>query len=379
VCRDEVSAFKPYLWHESSFESGARFRHWLLAKIINGERASYSAPKFARMQDRTRTQMLEDIVNNLANHLATGQIPKPYRRGSWRPIGHMRPSSPLLDSVRDLFEGYDQLSKDFSTAFNLNAKMICDVVFNVARTDRPNSKSIAPLPSQSTGSASADLIDATDVALTNGVVQTVQFADSSALDNRKLNKTCGCVHCHAPVGTVCVCADEDGSPSRRIFGVRAILAIRSRVFLEMLYGFSTVGSSQNANNMNQSSGGQLTTSLPAGGSMLAAEQLTLGVSQNKMPEISPEKKSKQQSVSIKRTIIFFLLRVFRDSHELRLRRTFVVHIDLLIGNVEKRESISEISRPTSDSKPRWSSIKNGSRDPIKQRSQGHSVTFRSPS
>jgi hypothetical protein len=57
------------------------------------------------MQERTRSQMLEDIVANLANHAETGQIPKPYRRGSWRPIGHMRPSSPLLDSVRDQFEG----------------------------------------------------------------------------------------------------------------------------------------------------------------------------------------------------------------------------------------------------------------------------------
>lgn len=48
VCRDEVMAFKPFLWNESLFESGPRFRKWLLAKIINGERASYSAPKFAR-------------------------------------------------------------------------------------------------------------------------------------------------------------------------------------------------------------------------------------------------------------------------------------------------------------------------------------------
>ena len=39
------------------------------------------------------------------------------RRGSWRPIGHMRPSSPLLDSVRDLFEGQDQLARDFTKAF----------------------------------------------------------------------------------------------------------------------------------------------------------------------------------------------------------------------------------------------------------------------
>lgn len=60
---------------------------WILTKVVNGERASYSAPKFARMQERTRSQMLEDIVANLANHAETGQIPKPYRRGSWRPIG----------------------------------------------------------------------------------------------------------------------------------------------------------------------------------------------------------------------------------------------------------------------------------------------------
>lgn len=62
-------------------------REWILTKVVNGERASYSAPKFARMQERTRSQMLEDIVANLANHAETGQIPKPYRRGSWRPIG----------------------------------------------------------------------------------------------------------------------------------------------------------------------------------------------------------------------------------------------------------------------------------------------------
>ena len=87
--------------------------------MVNAERASYSAPNFARMQERTRSQMLEDLVANLQNHAETGQIPKPYRRGSWRPIGHMRPSSPLLDSVRDLFEGQDQMARDFARAFRL--------------------------------------------------------------------------------------------------------------------------------------------------------------------------------------------------------------------------------------------------------------------
>ncbi|XP_075233852.1 rap GTPase activating protein radish [Lycorma delicatula] len=140
VTRDEVGAYKPYLWEQSVFDKGPMFREWLLTKIVNGERASYSAPKFARMQERTRSQMLEDIVANLANHAETGQIPKPYRRGSWRPIGHMRPSSPLLDSVRDRFEDYDQLAKDFTRVFlnneenvALNANLF-DVVFLVGQS-----------------------------------------------------------------------------------------------------------------------------------------------------------------------------------------------------------------------------------------------------
>ncbi|XP_068227278.1 uncharacterized protein rsh isoform X4 [Palaemon carinicauda] len=167
VSRDEVGAYKPYLWEQSCFEKGPMFREWLLTKIVNGERASYSAPKFARMQDRTRSQMLEDLVNNLQNHAETGQIPKPYRRGSWRPIGHMRPSSPLLDSVRDLFEGHDQLAKDFTRAFHNSENQFNNMLYDV---------------------------------------------------------------------TFLVGA---GKEKFKLYGVRAILGVRSRVFQEMLYGFST--------------------------------------------------------------------------------------------------------------------------------------------
>jgi len=63
-----------------------------------------------------------------------------YRRGSWRPIGHMRPSSPLLDSVRDRFEDYDTLAKDF-TKFFINSESnvsinghLFDVVFLVGQS-----------------------------------------------------------------------------------------------------------------------------------------------------------------------------------------------------------------------------------------------------
>lgn len=52
----------------------------------------------------------------------------------------MRPSSPLLDSVRDQFEDYDQLAKDFTRVF-LNSEPSClqnaqlfDVVFLVGQS-----------------------------------------------------------------------------------------------------------------------------------------------------------------------------------------------------------------------------------------------------
>lgn len=170
VCRNEVQyAFRPYLVERDEFYKSDYFREWLLVKIVNGERASYSAPKFARMQDRTRSQLLEDIITNLANHLVTGQIPKPYRRGSWRPLGHTRASSPLEDSMKDYFEDYDQLAKDFCAAFcGPNKSVLCDVAFKVK--------------------------------------------------------------------------DADGS-FKLVHGVRAIMAIRSRTFLEMLYGFVPPGAS----------------------------------------------------------------------------------------------------------------------------------------
>lgn len=75
------------------------------------------------------------ILNNVHNTTI-----KLFRRGSWRPIGHMRPSSPLLDSVRDRFEDYDTLAKDF-TKFFINSESnvsqnghLFDVVFLVGQS-----------------------------------------------------------------------------------------------------------------------------------------------------------------------------------------------------------------------------------------------------
>ena len=55
----------------------------------------------------------------------------------------MRPSSPLLDSVRDQFEGQDQMAKDFAAAFvNSMAEQnqLFDITFHVGQVniDRSN-------------------------------------------------------------------------------------------------------------------------------------------------------------------------------------------------------------------------------------------------
>ena len=48
----------------------------------------------------------------------------------------MRPSSPLLDSVRDQFEGQDQMAKDFAAAF-VNSlgeqNQLFDITFHVGQ------------------------------------------------------------------------------------------------------------------------------------------------------------------------------------------------------------------------------------------------------
>lgn len=171
--------------------------------------------------------MLEDIVTNLANHLATGQIPKPYRRGSWRPIGHMRPSSPLLDSVRDLFEDYDQLSQDFADSFIDNREDICDIVFNCLGTNafkrkrkRRRKKVVRVSTNNNEGEGNKD----------GKIIEEKEEMEEVEEEWEEREEFVG----------------PDGI--RRIWAVRAILAIRSRVFLEMLYGFSPTGSAAAAIN-----------------------------------------------------------------------------------------------------------------------------------
>jgi len=92
----------------------------------------YRNAQYHQLVTAVRTSNLSNIY-----HIKTALC---FRRGSWRPIGHMRPSSPLLDSVRDQFEDYDQLAKDFTRMFvnneenSINNASLFDVVFLVGQS-----------------------------------------------------------------------------------------------------------------------------------------------------------------------------------------------------------------------------------------------------
>lgn len=211
----------------------------------------------------------------------------------------MRPSSPLLDSVRDLFEGFDQLSKDFSSAFNMNAKMICDVVFNViggqtifARNNPGH---------QNASLAALDPTAATAIEESNDLHNVNHLTKNGSTNF--FSKSNHCIYCGL---TVCQCTHipDDSGQSKRIFGVRAVLAIRSRVFLEMLYGFTTIGNASNlpfgAQQQNNEPGNeQMNEKTDPNQAPTAVAATNLHQSTKRQePQQSPEKISKGQSVSL---------------------------------------------------------------------------------
>jgi len=61
VCRDDVPSFGPALPSPPLFEDPEVLRDFIFAKMINGENAAYSAPRFKVPQQRTREQMMERI------------------------------------------------------------------------------------------------------------------------------------------------------------------------------------------------------------------------------------------------------------------------------------------------------------------------------
>lgn len=65
TARDGVPFFGPTLPQPAVFKKGKEFREFVLAKLINAERACYTAEQFAKLADRTRATLLDDLYMEL--------------------------------------------------------------------------------------------------------------------------------------------------------------------------------------------------------------------------------------------------------------------------------------------------------------------------
>ncbi|KAL0275628.1 UNVERIFIED_CONTAM: hypothetical protein PYX00_003426 [Menopon gallinae] len=65
TARDDVPDFGPALPSPSIFRKGPEFKDFLLAKLINAETAAYKAEKFAKLELRTRTSLLQSLAEEL--------------------------------------------------------------------------------------------------------------------------------------------------------------------------------------------------------------------------------------------------------------------------------------------------------------------------
>lgn len=65
TARDDVPFFGPTLPNPAVFRKGTELKEFLLTKLINAENACYKADKFARLELRTRTSLLQNLVEEL--------------------------------------------------------------------------------------------------------------------------------------------------------------------------------------------------------------------------------------------------------------------------------------------------------------------------
>ncbi|XP_051895145.1 rap1 GTPase-activating protein 1 isoform X4 [Pristis pectinata] len=65
TARDDVPFFGPTLPDPAVFKKGPEFQEFLLTKLINAEYACYKAEKFAKLEERTRSALLETLYEEL--------------------------------------------------------------------------------------------------------------------------------------------------------------------------------------------------------------------------------------------------------------------------------------------------------------------------
>uniref|UniRef100_A0A8C6WN07 RAP1 GTPase activating protein 2a n=1 Tax=Neogobius melanostomus TaxID=47308 RepID=A0A8C6WN07_9GOBI len=65
TAREDVPPFGPPLPNPAVFKKGPEFRDFLLTKLINAENACYKSDKFAKLEERTRAALLDNLHDEL--------------------------------------------------------------------------------------------------------------------------------------------------------------------------------------------------------------------------------------------------------------------------------------------------------------------------
>ncbi|XP_049717013.1 rap1 GTPase-activating protein 2 isoform X5 [Elephas maximus indicus] len=68
TAREDVPAFGPPLPSPPVFQKGSEFREFLLTKLTNAENACCKSDKFAKLEDRTRAALLDNLHDELHSH-----------------------------------------------------------------------------------------------------------------------------------------------------------------------------------------------------------------------------------------------------------------------------------------------------------------------
>ncbi|KAK9885269.1 hypothetical protein WA026_010767 [Henosepilachna vigintioctopunctata] len=100
TARQDVPFFGPTLPTPAIFDHGPEFKEFLLTKLINAENACYKAEKFAKLELRTRTSLLESLTDELkekTNEFLGGGAPG---TAPGTPKGETGAGSRFIDTVK---------------------------------------------------------------------------------------------------------------------------------------------------------------------------------------------------------------------------------------------------------------------------------------
>jgi RAP1 GTPase activating protein 1 len=146
TARDDVPFFGPTLPTPAVFRHGPELKEFLLTKLINAENACYKADKFAKLELRTRTSLLQTLTEELKEKTNEflGAAGAPMVPGT--PKSDSGPGSRFIDTVKK--------------AWSARVKSSQSVDNNLAGAnghDRLSKKSSQPTISESTPSSGRSL------------------------------------------------------------------------------------------------------------------------------------------------------------------------------------------------------------------------------